>query len=81
MDSVKKEHSGNFTITGYGQAGPSGGYIATFVITEAQASGEAELKKSTGETFRHEMDAAQAAVEAGKAWLDKHRPANPWEAS
>ncbi|WP_062469145.1 hypothetical protein [Variovorax boronicumulans] len=79
MDEVKAEHSGNFKITGYGQAAPGGRYIATFVITEAHATGEVELKKSTGETFAREMDAAEAAIVAGRKWLEEHRPVNSWE--
>jgi len=80
MDEVRTEHSGNFTITGHGQPTPDGQFVATFVVTEALPKGEAEIKSSTGEKFALRHLAVEAALKAGVEWLEKNRPANPWEA-
>lgn len=80
MDEGRTEHSGNFTITGHGQPAPDGQFIATFVVTEAMQNGEAEIKQSTGERFPLKHLAVESALEAGMEWLEKNRPANPWEA-
>lgn len=79
MEKVRTEHSGNFTVQGSGRRGPDGRYIATYVVTEAQAGGEVEIKRSTGITFADEHEAAEAGFEAGKQWLEDYRPPNEWE--